>query len=185
MQLELMYVGITGTFAAGKGEVVRMLRKQGFFHYSFGDFIREEAKKRGYETTIPELARLGNELRIDHGTGYIAQQLINRLQEEAPKYAVLESIRSLGELKELRRLPGFLLLSIDAPREVRYERMQRRARHDGINSLDDFCRWEDAQLEGNETGQQLLAVMDQADIKVVNIGNLEELEASIREQLGL
>jgi dephospho-CoA kinase len=180
-----MYIGITGTFAAGKGEVVRILRKKGFVHYSFGDLLRAEVRRAGLEPTIPNTTEFANKMRQQHGPGYIAELLVHQLEREAPKHAVFESIRTLGELQTFRRLPGFLLLSIDAPRELRYERLQERGRHDGLTSFEDFCLWEDRQLEGAAHEQQLLAVMDEADVKVVNIGNLEDLQLQIEEQLNL
>lgn len=180
-----MYIGITGTFAAGKGEIVRLLRQKGFKHYGFGELMREQLEKRGVESTIPNIMEYANETRANHGAGYFAELLLRRVQEDAPKHAVLESIRTLGELTTLQRLPGFLLLSVDAPRELRYERLMNRGRKDGIRSFEEFCEWEDKQLEGAQHEQQLLAVMDRADVKIVNIGNLEELREQLEEQLNI
>ena len=180
-----MYVGITGTLASGKGEVVKILKKKGFTHYSFGDFVRHLLAERGAETTIPNIAALANQLRKEHGPGYIAELLLHKLEQEAPKHAVFESIRSLGELEVLRRLPGFILVSIDAPRETRWERYKQRGRREGLTTFEEFSAAEDKQLEGASYEQNLLAVMDKADVQIVNIGSPEDLEAQLDETLNI
>jgi dephospho-CoA kinase len=98
---------------------------------------------------------------------------------------VFESIRSPGELTALRRLPGFILVSVEAPRELRFERQHARRRGDELDTFETFSAAEDAQLEGGAHEQQLLAVMAQADIQIVNIGNLDELAQTVRDQLNL
>jgi dephospho-CoA kinase len=182
---EHMYVGITGTFAAGKGEVVRILKAKGFVHYGFGDLLREQMQAAGVPIDIPHTTQFANDLRRAHGPDYLAKELLHKLERDAPEDAVLESIRTLGELAVLRKLPGFILVSVDAPRELRYERMHARGRKDNLNTFEEFCHWEDKQLEGSAHEQQLLAVMDEADVSVVNIGNLEELREQIEENLGI
>jgi dephospho-CoA kinase len=180
-----MYVGITGTMGSGKGEVARILRKHGFVHYSFGDFLRQELDKQGIEHTIAATTEFANKLRKEHGPGYIAELMLRQFQAKPPKHAVFESLRSPAELAVLKRIPHFILISVDAPREQRFERIKHRGRRDGINSFEEFCEQEDRQLEGSLHEQQILNVMDAADIKVVNIGNLEELENQIREELNI
>ena len=180
-----MYIGITGTFAAGKGEVVAILRKYGFTRYGFGDFLRAELAKRGMDTSIATTTKFANSLREEHGDGYLAEQLLERLESEAPKHAVLESIRHPAELAVLRRLPGFILLSVDAPRELRYERLQQRGRSDNLKTFEEFCYWEDKQLEGKGSEQQLYAVMDEADVHLMNIGTIDELEMQLKDALQL
>jgi dephospho-CoA kinase len=180
-----MYVGITGTFASGKGEIVRMLRRRGFVHYSFGDMLRHEAAKRGLDPGIPSITQLANDLRREHGPAHLAQLMLHKCQEDAPTHAVFESIRTLAELRELQRLPGFILVSVDAPRETRFERLMQRGRKDNLRTFEEFCAWEDKQLEGSAHEQQLLAVMDVADVQIVNLGSLEELEEQVRESLNI
>ena len=180
-----MYVGVTGTNASGKGEVVKILRRRGFVHYGFGELIRNALRDAGKEPTVENSRLFTNELRAQHGADYFAKLLLRKCEHDAPKHAVFESIRTLGELQTLKTLPRFLLIAVDAPRELRFERLLARGRHDGLDTFEAFSEAEDKQLEGKAHEQHILDVMDQADIKVVNIGNLEELEAQIRDALGI
>lgn len=180
-----MYIGITGTIGAGKGEVVRVLKQKGFKHYGFGDFIRAELAKQSKEPSAANMRELADSLRKQHGPSYLAELLLHKAQQEAPKHAVFESVRTLAELQTLRRLPGFLLLSINAPREVRYERLKQRGRGDNLESFEAFCAYDDLVMEGAANEQHVAAVMDHADINIVNIGSLEELREQLEEQLNI
>lgn len=180
-----MYIGITGTLGSGKGEIVKILKRKGFVHYGFGDYLRHTLEQQGKEPDVQNSVLLANELRQQHGTGYIAEQLLHRLESDSPKHAVFESIRNIGELEVLKRLPGFILLSVDAPRELRWERIKHRGRRDNINSFEEFCAAEDQQLEGKSHEQQLLAVMNKADVQIMNNDGLEELQQQLEEALSI
>ncbi len=180
-----MYVGITGTIGSGKAEATQILRRHGFVQYNTGDVLREIAAKRNIQATQPELRMLANELRREHGPEYLARELVKRCQRDTPKHAVFSSIRNIAEVRELRKLNGFVLVSLNAPREVRSERVLARGRRDGITTDEELMVEEDTQLEGSAHEPQLLDVMDAADVKVVNIGNLEEFEAILRDELDI
>jgi dephospho-CoA kinase len=180
-----MYIAVTGTIASGKGEVVKILKRRGFMHYGFGNLLRSELMKAGIEHTIENTRAYANKKRAEHGPDYFAKRLLNEFERDMPKNAVFESVRTLGELKTLKTLPRLILIAVDAPRELRFERLLARGRTDGITTFEEFCAAEDAQLEGKAHEQHILDVMDQADVKVVNIGNLEELDNQIQDALGL
>jgi dephospho-CoA kinase len=180
-----MYIAITGTIASGKGEVVKILKRRGFRHYGFGEILRAELAKQGIEPTIENTASFANTMRAQHGADYLAKRLLQECEREMPQHAVFESVRTLAELHTLRRLPHLILIAVDAPREERYARLQSRGRRDGLETFEAFCAAEDAQLNGAAHEQQILDVMDAADVRIVNIGNLEELEVAVREALDI
>jgi dephospho-CoA kinase len=185
-----MYVAITGTHSSGKGEIARILKRRGFRHYSFSEVLREHAVKMGvgespHSITRQQLTTFANKQRALLGPGFLAEILLHKVQEDAPKHAVLETVRTLGELNVLRRLPGLVLMAVDAPRELRYERLRQRGEYENIHSFEEFTAWDDKFLEGKENEQHIGAVMDQADVALVNIGNLEELEEQVREALNI
>ena len=93
------------------------------------------------------------------------------------------SIRNPGEVSTLRRRDDFILVAVDAPVQLRYERAKARSRSDDAKTLEEFIRDEQAELAGNENEQQLERVFRMCDWVIVNDGTLEELYAKVEELL--
>ena len=113
-------IGITGTLGAGKGTIVEYLvEKKGYVHYSVRAFLSEEVKRRGLEVNRDTLTSVANDLRANNSPSYIAEQLYD-LAYNNGKDAVIESIRTPGEIAALRSKGNFHLFAVDADRKVRY-----------------------------------------------------------------
>ncbi len=175
-------IGITGTLGAGKGVVVDYLAKQyGFTHYSAREFLAEEVRRRGLEVNRDTLVAVGNELRAIHHPGYVIEQLFNEAFQ-AGKDAVIESIRTVGEIEVLRKYPAFLLLAIDAEPHIRYERIRRRASSTDAISFERFCDDEQREMVSDDPNKQHIAeCIKRADVKIVNNGTLDDLRHQIDE----
>src|SRR5258705_6391863 len=113
-----LVLGVTGPNAAGKGEVSAYLKQLGFSVHSLSDIVREAAQARGFPPEREHLIRIGTELRESGGPGVLAQKLIPRLGLRD----VVDSIRHPAEVEQLRRVPGFFLIAVDAPPELRFAR---------------------------------------------------------------
>ena len=174
-----MIIGLTGTFGAGKGEVSKILMNLGYVYHSCSDVLRAELRTRGQPETIENLARLGNEIREKRGGGELPKRIIEIIRKRGENKAIVDSIRTVGEVEELRKEKDFVLLSIEAPIELRYQRVKRRGRHGDDLSYEDFRRLEEAQMNGEGFRQNLKKCMNIADYKISNIGSLEELKESI------
>src|SRR3989338_8690203 len=90
---ESMIIGLTGTFAAGKGTLAEYLIKKGFQYYSLSDELRLLLREKGITPTRDNLIKAGNELRERNGRQFLAQLVIKRLQN-APSFAnaIIDSI---------------------------------------------------------------------------------------------
>ena len=93
------------------------------------------------------------------------------------------SIRNPGEVQVLRGRDDFVLVGVDAPVEVRFERARRRGRSDDASTLEQFIRQEQAELAGSDTEQQLEAVFKLSDRIITNDGSLEELYRKVEQLL--
>ena len=93
--------------------------------------------------------------------------------------AVIDSIRNLAEINELRKLPGFVLIAIDAPVKLRFERAKKRARTGFEKTLQDFIKIEQQENSKDPARQQLFECVKQADYIVVNDGTEKELEDKV------
>lgn len=174
-------VGLTGPNAAGKGEAARYLQELGFEYFSLSDVVRDEATRRGLDHSRENLISVGNDLRATFGVGVLAERVAARLKGRG----IVDSIRSPGEVAVLRRLSGFVLLGVDAPIALRFERSSRRGRMGDGSTLEEFARKETLENTNNPAAQQLVETFKLADLVVENSGTLEELRDCIARVLGL
>ena len=119
-----LVIGLTGPNASGKGEVARYLARKGFAYYSLSDIVREEAKKIDLKPTRENLIYVGNLLRKNLGPSILAKKIKPRLKGKN----VVDSIRNVAEIKELKKIDNFILLGISAPVGLRFKRASKRKR---------------------------------------------------------
>jgi Dephospho-CoA kinase len=176
MEIKHKFIGLTGTNGSGKGEAALFLAANGYSRCSLSDVIREELYARGEEPSRDNMIRTGNELRATGGPDVLARRISAKLEPPA----VIDSIRNVAEVDCLRRLPGFILVAVDAPVELRYQRVLLRGRNESAGTLDEFRRKEDEERAGGRDEQQLGPVMAAADLTITNEGTLEEFHAKLR-----
>ena len=176
-------IGISGTFASGKDTVAEFLVKDfDFTHVSTGDMVRKVAREKYGSIERPVLHKTATEMRYENGAGALVTEA---LKEKQP--LVITGIRSLGEAKALKEAGGTLLF-VDAPVEVRYERVKSRARDNEMSlSLDEFRANEEKELYAgpNDEDFNIRGVGEMADISVENILSLDEYIALVYSKLGL
>jgi len=174
-----MIIGITGTLAAGKGTIVEHLEKLGFKHYSVRKFLTKIIKELGLELNRDSMVRVANELREKYSPSYIVEELYS----EAKKIGgdiVIESIRTVGEVKALKGKENFYLFSVDANQKLRYSRAIERASETDKINFETFIKNEKREMESdNPTKQNLKECIKLADFKFMNNSTIEELYKKI------
>ena len=170
-------IGLTGTNGAGKGEVANYFRRKGYGYVSLSDVIREELQARGLEPSRDNLITCGNELREKFGPDILAR----RAAEKIKGPTVIDSIRNTREIAYLRSLGDFILLAVDAPVEIRFERTRKRGRNESATTLEEFQLKEEQEKGRDDTGQQLEACLQLADLTIINDGSLAELWEKLEE----
>lgn len=177
-------IGITGTLGAGKGTIVDYLvKKKGYVHYSVRSFIAKEIKKRGLEVNRDTLTEVGNDLRAKHSPSYIATQLYETAFATG-KDAVIESIRTIGEVNALRSKGNFYLFAVDAEQKIRYERITERKSETDSVSFETFVANEEREMNSDDPNKQnLAACINEANYLFMNDGTIEELHKKVEEVL--
>jgi len=176
-----MILGLTGTNASGKGMFCSILKEHyGFAVHSLADPLREEAASLGIEPSTKNLIALGNEMREKYGAGALAKLILKRLPKGD---VVLDSIRNPAEVAVLRELPDFVLIALDAPLKVRYEREHARGRVGNAKSFEEWLAIEKMEDEENPRHLQVHLCMDLADYTLQNDGTKNELKKKIDEVL--
>ena len=179
VQLRHRLVGLTGKNGTGKGEVAAYLMKKGYAYVSLSDEIREELRRKGVPITRDSLIAAGNALRRRYGADVLARRAMKKVRGRT----VIDSIRNGREVAFLRQQKNFILVAVDAPFEIRYERTRQRGRAESAESLEEFAAKEKMEMTGGTSGQQIRRCLDQADVTIVNEGSLEALHRQIEERL--
>jgi len=193
-----MIIGLTGTKASGKGVVAEILKKKDFAYFSLSDRVREEAVSRGLtDYKVKDLQDIGNELREKYGGGVLVRKTLELVKKQGNerkegKDMIIDGIRNIYEVEELKKqeyfgyFGYFILIAVDAPREVRFERLVERGRKSDPKTYEEFLEMDKRDL-GNkeiESGQQVKKCIEAANYKIQNDNTLEDLEKKIDEILG-
>lgn len=179
----MLIIGITGTIGAGKGTVVDFLiEKYHFQHYSVRKFLTQILSKQGLVANRDNLTTLANSLREKHNSpSYIIEELYKEAQLQGGN-AVIESIRTVGEIDKLRSLGKFVLLAVDADQSLRYERIYARKSPTDKISFEKFCLDESREMHSaNPNNQNLGACIQLADYRILNNGGLADLHSAIQK----
>ena len=176
-------IGVTGTIGAGKGTIVEYLKKKGFKHFSAGEYLEREIKKRDLPVNRDNMTSVANELRSKHGSDFIARELYKQALA-AEHNAVIESIRTAGEARYLKGRGKFALFAIDADVKKRYQwTVARKTATDAIK-LDKFLADDEREMHSDDpTKQNIAACMKLADYKFENKGTKEDLWLQVDEAL--
>ena len=170
-------IGLTGKNAAGKGEIAKHLQSRGFAYFSLSDALREEATKRKLDHSRNNLITLGNELRKKFGSGILAARINKKINEAKGKENndfVIDSIRNPGEIRELKRNEGFLLVGVVTDEKIRFQRLLKRGRIGDATTFEEFREHEQRENNNEESGQQLDKCLEMADKHISSNGTIEE-----------
>jgi dephospho-CoA kinase len=173
----MIIIGITGTLGAGKGTVVSYLvDKFNFHHYSVRGYLTKILTSQGIEPNRDNFTLLANKLRSDNNSPSF---LIEELYREAAinkENAIIESIRTTGEIDKLKALGEFYLLAVDGNRKLRYRRVRERNSETDEVSFEKFIEDEDREMNSQDpNSQNIAACIARADYQIMNDGNRAEL----------
>lgn len=178
-------IGLTGTIASGK-EVVKELiaRKFDSYQVSLSGAIRGEMERRRRDFSRKTLQDMGNELRQKYGT-YVLAKVSTEFMPRAKPVMVVDGIRNPGEAEWLKKTykNDFILVGVDAPQQLRFERVQKRSRPLDPKTWDEFVELDERDQGQNEPpyGQQVRKCIEMADVVIENDGDQARLEQKIQE----
>ncbi|HDP99342.1 MAG TPA: hypothetical protein ENN22_09190 [bacterium] len=175
-----MIIGLTGSNAAGKSTVVDFLVSQNFEAHSLSDIIRDELRQRQLPASRENLIQAGNELRTKFGASVLADRVKNKIQSDN---AVIDSIRNTEEVRSLRQLNNFFLVSVDAPVELRFRWAKTRGRVENASTLEQFIALENREKSATTTAQNIAACMAKADYQLINNNSIDELHNQVRKMV--
>ncbi len=177
-------IGITGTLGAGKGTIVDYLTKHhGFCHFSVRGYLTKIIKSKGGEVNRDTLVATANELRAQNTPSFIAEELYREAKESGGN-CIIESIRTVGEVRALHAKGSFNLFAVDADQKLRYSRIVERASETDKVSFETFVDNENREMNSTDPNKQNLAeCMKLADYRFLNNGSFDHLYKELDEVL--
>jgi len=179
-----MILGVTGTISSGKGKISDILHKLGFKHHSFSSTIRAIARERKIPIDREHLSKLGQQLAKESpDESLIAKRVIEHILKDKKKgedHFVIEGIRTAQQVRDMEVFADFVLIGVDAPQEMRWERLKKRGREGDPKTFEEFKKIDDAELQGTG-GQEVGKTMKMAEFTIENVNGLEDLEKKIMQ----
>lgn len=170
-----MIICITGMPGAGKSEVARKLATRlNAELLNMGDFVRQEAIKRGLDLSMESLLKLANQLRRDAGPDAVAKLVLTKIRGD--KLYVVDGVRNVEEVEAFRSRTDVILVAVHASPKERFKRLSSRGRSDDPKTYDEFRERDFRELKlgvGN-----VIAV---ADVMIVNQGR--DVDSAVEEAL--
>lgn len=176
-----MVIGLVGGAASGKDSLADAFVCHGFTHISSSDCVRAEIEKRGLKISREQQTLIADELRLKKGPAYWVEQSL--LNTDSRDNVIVSGLYAVGEGEFIRESLGGMIVgvvaSLDTEQDaiIRFNRLKLRADGD----RDDLC------LEGfkeaasressgvDDTQANIRALIEMADLVVVNDGTLKDL----------
>lgn len=170
-----------GEKLAGKEMAAHYLVEQrGFVSLRFSKILVDILTRLHLPVTRVNEVNLVGGLRERFGSGVLAEVLKHEIQSSKLKRVVLDGMRHPAELEVLKKLPGFLLVYLTAPLEVRFRRARARGEKVGESrfTLQDFKREEKLVTE-----VFIRRMGRAAHLRLTNDGTLRELHQQIEDKI--
>ena len=141
-------IAFVGMPASGKSEAARIAAEMGIPVINMGDVIRREVLRRGLEPNDSNTGMVATELRKCEGMDAVAIRCVSQIRETGSELVVVDGVRGIAEVECFRREfgEGFVLISIYAPIEIRFSRVQKRGRSDDMNNIEGLRRRDEREL---------------------------------------
>lgn len=185
--MEKTYIAIIGKMAAGKGTFGEMLRQEALARagrdsgmsvtsHRFSDplnmilDILHIPKERAHQQKLSTI------LREAFGEEVVGNALQKIAEADHADIVFFDGVRRPQDVVMLRGLPNSYLVAIEAPPEIRYERLRKRNDRPG----DAEKTWEEFLAENNaEAESKIDEIAKKADIVIDNSGTLDDLRIKV------
>ncbi len=173
-------IAFVGMPASGKSEAARIAAEMGIPVINMGDVIRREVLRRGLEPNDSNTGMVATELRKCEGMDAVAIRCVSQIRETGSELVVVDGVRGIAEVECFRREfgEGFVLISIYAPIEIRFSRVQKRGRSDDMNSIEGLRHRDEREL-----GWGMGEAIEASNVEIENNFTLETFKKDVVDVL--
>ena len=175
MQSKKKVIAISGMPGAGKGVASEAAKQLGFDVLVLGDVIREETQHRGLDPTPQNIGAVMLQVRELEGPSAVAKRLLPKIEQCRSNVVIVEGIRSLHEIAELKSKFEVTTFVIHASPKTRFQRLLSRGRSDDPKTWDTFY-----ERDNRELTVGLGSVIALADHLAVNENTITELQSTVK-----
>lgn len=177
-------IAVVGPIASGKGTVGKILAEKGYKKYELSSVIVESLKKEKLSVDRENKIKMGNKLREQFGSDYLARKTAEIAEKERSELVVLDGVRNPAEVEFLKKEYEAKIIGVTAPVELRSKWYRLREREG--DKKEDFERLEKIDRgEGQpEHGQRVEDTLEMADVVIINNWDdpsKEKLKEALRE----
>ncbi|ODS36747.1 MAG: hypothetical protein A7316_02435 [Candidatus Altiarchaeales archaeon WOR_SM1_86-2] len=175
-----LVIGLVGRIGSGKGAVTEHLCSgYGASRHVISDILADVLDRLYLPRNRENLQALGKALRAELGSSVIVDALKKDIEGDNAGIIVVDGIRYVNEVEMLRCFDNNLLVSIDAPPEVRYERCKIRGQKNETNiTFEEFLN------SGKQETEKYIGETEKlADYRIDNSGSLKDLHEKVNEIL--
>lgn len=174
-------LGLNGPLAAGKGTVAKYLKeKHNAAIYRFSTPLRDILDRIYINQDRKNMQDLSLDLRTRFGDDLLASIIAKDVASDKSEIIIVDGVRRLPDIKYLRELSAFYLITIKADQEIRWERMTKRGENpdDKDKTFEQFQKDEQAEAEIH-----IAEVGKTAEFTLDNNGSIDDLQRQIEEIL--
>jgi len=185
METNSLFIGITGGFGSGKSTAASFFESKGFKKIILSLFLEEEVKKRGSKRITRKILQdIGNEWRKNFEHGILAEKAVDYIKKERIRKAVIDGIRNIGEIKELKKEKNFVLIAIILSKKNRFERLKNLKRREKL-TWEIFKRLDKRDMGAGQkqAGLHVAECIALSDISIDNNCTKEEFERKLYQFL--
>ena len=166
-------IGLVGELASGKGTASTYLKETyGASTHRFSTMMRDVADRLSISQTRENLQTISKLFRDAFGGDVFSHALVKEVMGDSSPIIVIDGIRRPEDVTHLKTLPGFLLVSITADMDTRYNRLILRGENEDDTSKTKEQFVEDTKREAE---QKILEIAQAATHIVNNNGSRESL----------
>ncbi len=170
-------IGLVGELASGKDVTKKYLEEHyGSSCHRFSTIMRDVLRRLYLPIVRENLQNISTVLRGHFGEDLFAKIIAEDVKNDPHEIIVIDGIRRDADIRYLKDLPGFVLVSLEVEAKTRYERLIKRQE----NADDASKTYEQFLTDGQKEAElEIPKVMAEANYRINNNGSFEELYKQI------